>query len=179
MEWKASIASLPNAAILDRSMRLLPRLIVQLALAYPSGVAMADDPAACFNARCQDKAQSCLTAAADVENACQKSARAACDKVLMSQKFACLSKALNLCGPAHSKAEAACLEEVHSCGAACGPSEGKTANYWCTARVDDVWKSGFCAAPRDQRVREQWDQCYKQLFLEGAAVIEIPACYAL
>jgi hypothetical protein len=160
-------------------MRLLPRLLLLLAVASPSVAAWAGDPAACFNANCQGKAQSCLSTASDVENACRKSARAACDKVFLSEKFACLTKSLLLCSSTHKTSEAACLDGVHSCSAACGPSDGKTINYWCTATVDDAPKSGFCAASPDQRVRERWDLCYKQLFFEGAAVIEIPACYAL
>jgi hypothetical protein len=160
-------------------MPLLPRLLLLLAVASPSAAALADDPGACFNARCQGKAQSCLATASDVENACRKSARAACDKVYLSQKFTCLTKALSLCSSTHRTSEAVCLDDVHSCSATCGPSDGKTVRYWCTARVDDAPVSGFCAASPDKREPEQVDLCYKQLFLEGAAVIEIPACYAL
>jgi hypothetical protein len=160
-------------------MRLLPSLIVLLAWACASDAAWAGNPAACFNANCQGKAQSCLSTASDVENACRKTGRAACDKVFLSEKFACLTKALSLCSSAHRTSEAGCLDDVHSCSAACGPSDGKTVSFWCTARVDDAPKSGFCAASPDKREPEQVDLCYKQLFLEGAAVIEIPACYAL
>jgi hypothetical protein len=160
-------------------MRLLLSLLIALVWACASGAAFADDPGACFNARCQGKAQSCLSNASDTEKACQKSGRAACDKVYLSQKFTCLTKALSLCSSTHRTSEAACLDDVHSCSAACGPSDGKTVRYWCTARVDDAPVSGFCAASPDKREPEQVDLCYKQLFLEGAAVIEIPACYAL
>src|SRR5262249_46489789 len=102
------------------------RLIIVMGLALPFGPGFAQDYAKCFQTNCQSKAQACMAAAYDAQIACQKAARAGCEKVEFSQKFKCLSTALNLCRPEHESAETVCVDGVKSCSAACGKPTGKT-----------------------------------------------------
>jgi hypothetical protein len=149
-----------------RGARLYPitislSLIVTMGLALPFGPAFAQDFANCFQTNCQNNAQACTAAAYDAQIACQKAARAGCEKVEFSQKFKCLSTALNLCRPAHESAETACVDAVKSCSAACGKPTGKA--YWCTGLVNEAQWSGFCADVAGKRVRDQWEACFRQL----------------
>lgn len=154
-------------------MRLLPCLAVLLSLAQPPGAAFGGDHATCIKANCEGKGQSCLSAAFVVQQACMRSARQTCDKVLASEKFSCLKGGLSPCASAGNTADADCLSLIKSCYAACGPANGKSTNFWCTAETDGTLKSGFCFGAPGKDVFEQSAPCAKQLLSEVAGLVNL------
>ena len=144
-------------------MRFLAGFAVLLSLVPQSGAAFAEGHASCVKTTCEDKGQSCLSAAFTVRQACGKSAHQTCAKVFLSQKAACLRKEQGNCGPAYNASAASCLDTVKSCYATCGgPVAGKSIDFWCTGEIDETLKFGFCFGTPGRPVSEQAPQCIKQ-----------------
>lgn len=94
-----------------------------------------------------------------------KAANKKCSGVQLSEKFKCLKTELSACALTRNTQQDACLADVRTCYAACGPLAGVRADYWCVGEFAEGTTAAFCAAdPADAR---PMDQCEKAMSSRG------------
>lgn len=129
------------------------------------GGAQAGDGIECVKTQCEGKGRTCVEALYAEYDACMKAGNKKCNSVQLSEKFNCLKTELSPCALTRNEQQDACLADVRTCYASCGPFEGGRADYWCVGEFENATTAAFCAA--DPASARQMDQCEKAMSSKG------------
>jgi hypothetical protein len=139
-------------------------ILFSLLLTTDAG-ARAEGGIECVRAQCEGKGRTCVETLHVTYEACRKAANKKCNTVQLAEKFNCLKAELTPCALARNDQQTACLEEVRSCHAACGPFADGKAHYWCVGEFDTLATAAFCAA--DPAAPSLMDDCGTTMNVEG------------
>ena len=138
-------------------------LLVSAFLWGAGGGALADIE--CAKAQCEGKGKACVEALSVTYNACMAAGNRKCNSVPAAEKFNCLRGELSPCARTRNEAQAACLADMRSCHASCGPADGRQVHYWCVGDIDKGLTAAFCAV--DAANSSPFDICTEALSGDG------------
>lgn len=136
-----------------------------LLLGATGGGAQAAGGIECVKTQCESKGRTCVEELYVAYDACMKAGNKKCNGVQLSEKFKCLKTELSPCALTRNAQQDACLADVRTCYASCGPFEGPRADYWCVGEFGNAMTAAFCAA--DPANARQMDQCEKAMSSTG------------
>lgn len=148
-----------------RHSSVVPLILFSILLAATGGGAQAGGGVECVKTQCEGKGRTCVETLYAKEDACMKAANKKCNGVQLSEKFNCLKTELSPCALTRNSEQDACLADVRTCYASCGPLEGERADYWCVGEFGSAMTAAFCAA--DPANAKQIDQCEKAMGSKG------------
>jgi len=119
----------------------------------------------CVKTQCEAKGRSCVETLYVAYEACMKAGNKKCMSALPADKFNCLRTELKPCALTRNEKQDACLVDVRSCYASCGPFESGRADFWCVGELATKTTGAFCAA--DPAAARLMDNCEKALSSEG------------
>lgn len=128
---------------------MLDRFVVPFFLACAVlgiGAAGARADAECLKTRCEDNGRACVETLSAAYGACMAAGNRKCSGVAAAEKFNCLRQELSPCARTRNQEQDACLADMRSCHASCGPTQGRQVDYWCVGDVDKGMTAAFCAA---------------------------------
>lgn len=140
-------------------------ILFSLVLTAPLGGARAEGGADCVKTQCEPKGRSCVETLYVTYEACMKAGNKKCASALPADKFNCLRTELKPCASARNEKQDACLVDMRSCYASCGPFEAGRADFWCVGDLTTKTTGAFCAA--DPAAARLMDNCEKALSSEG------------
>jgi hypothetical protein len=94
-----------------------------------------------------------------------KAANKKCNAVQLAEKFNCLKTELKPCALSRNERQEACLADMQTCHAACGPVAEQRTHYWCVGEFENAVLAGFCAT--DAQSDGQMEQCEKAIGSNG------------
>jgi hypothetical protein len=148
-------------------------LLSLLLSASVGGGARAEGGVDCVKNQCEAKGRSCVETLYVAYEACMKAGNKKCASALPADKFNCLRTELKPCASARNEKQDACLAEVRSCYASCGPLESGRADFWCVGELATKTTGAFCAAdPADARLMDKCDKAFSSEGQVGSMTCE-------
>jgi hypothetical protein len=136
-------------------------MMLVVLLSAGCGATLAADRTQCVKTQCEDKGRKCVEALYVIHEACMKAGNKKCRSVQPADQFNCLKAELSPCGQGRNERQNACLEDVRSCYASCGPINGGRVGYWCVTEFGNIATAAFCALDAaDPAFAEQCGQAF-------------------